>query len=191
MLIIVKKFQSLSTCGGRKPRLNINFSETSNLKIPLHNTPAHKWLILLGLIKPPHQWPNLKEIEGMFTLAKKGLPKRTKSNAAFASIILLWKKYSFSAMISLALKRTLILHFAWKQNLQKANLRYISPNFSKLQINESSTSVAEWGLLNNIWRSPIFLFPLLFISDTDSPTSTNTCVHKHKNTHLPTSLLHV
>lgn len=63
MFIIIKKFQSFGACGGWEPRLDINFSKTSDLKIPLHYTPAYKWLVLLGLIKSSHQRPNLMRIK--------------------------------------------------------------------------------------------------------------------------------
>ena len=54
MLFIVQKFQSFCTCSGGKARLNINFSKTPNLKVPLHNAPADKRLVFLRLIESPH-----------------------------------------------------------------------------------------------------------------------------------------
>jgi len=61
VLIVIKKFQHLSACRGRKPRFNIHFSDTPNAKVPLHHTPANKGLVLLGLIKSPYQRPHLNE----------------------------------------------------------------------------------------------------------------------------------
>lgn len=54
MLFIIKKLQPLSAGSGRKPRLDINFPKTTNLKISPHNASADKWLVLLWLIKPPY-----------------------------------------------------------------------------------------------------------------------------------------
>lgn len=60
VLLIIKLFQPLSTCCGWKPRFDIHFSDTSNAKVPLHDTSANKWLIFLGLIKSSNQRPHLR-----------------------------------------------------------------------------------------------------------------------------------
>ena len=70
MFIIIQKFQSFSTCGGRKPWPNIYFSKTPNLKISQHNTPADERLVLLWLIKSPHQWPNLLDTRNISGISK-------------------------------------------------------------------------------------------------------------------------
>lgn len=64
VLLIIKKFQPLSACGGRKPRFNIYFSDTTNTKVPAHDAPADKGLVPLGLIKSSHQRPYLIKRNG-------------------------------------------------------------------------------------------------------------------------------
>lgn len=54
VLLIIKKFQPLGACCGRKPRFNIYFSDAANSKVFCHLAPANKGLVLLGLIKSPH-----------------------------------------------------------------------------------------------------------------------------------------
>jgi len=69
MLIVIEEFQSFCTCSGWKPWFNIDFSQTPNLKVSPYNTSTHKWLVLLWLIKPPHQGPYLEK-ENLCTINK-------------------------------------------------------------------------------------------------------------------------
>uniref|UniRef100_A0A2P2J6M6 Uncharacterized protein MANES_02G010800 n=1 Tax=Rhizophora mucronata TaxID=61149 RepID=A0A2P2J6M6_RHIMU len=57
MLIIIQQLQPLGTSRSWQSRLNIHFPKAANLKVTLHNAPTNKWLVLLRLIKSPHQRP--------------------------------------------------------------------------------------------------------------------------------------
>lgn len=61
VFIIIKKLQSLRAGGGRETRLHINFPQAPNFKISLYNATAHKRFVLLWLVKPSDQRPNLAE----------------------------------------------------------------------------------------------------------------------------------
>lgn len=69
VLLIIKKFQPFSAGCGWEPRLHIYFSDTPDLKVTLHYTPANKGLVLLRLIKSPYQRPYLmfKKIQKITT----------------------------------------------------------------------------------------------------------------------------
>lgn len=59
VFIVIKKLQSLSTRRSRKAWFHIDLSNTSNLKIALHNASADKRFVFLRLIKSSHQRPDL------------------------------------------------------------------------------------------------------------------------------------
>lgn len=61
MFLVIEHLQPLGARCGRESRLYINLSNTSNRQITLHNALANKGLVLLWLIEPPNQRPNLKE----------------------------------------------------------------------------------------------------------------------------------
>lgn len=49
--IIIKLFQSLGTGCSRKTRFNVDFSETTDLRMTVNCTSAYKWFVFLWLIK--------------------------------------------------------------------------------------------------------------------------------------------
>lgn len=55
VLIVIQKLQSLSAGCCWKPRFNIHFPKTPDAKVPLHDAPANKRLVLLRLIESPDQ----------------------------------------------------------------------------------------------------------------------------------------
>lgn len=63
VFVVIKQLQSLSTGGRRKPWLHIHFPYASNLQIPLNHTSTHKGLVVLRLIKSPHQRPYLQDLK--------------------------------------------------------------------------------------------------------------------------------
>ena len=55
VFFIIKKFQSFGAGRGGKAGFDVDFSNTTNPEVPIHDAPAYERLILLRLIKPPYQ----------------------------------------------------------------------------------------------------------------------------------------
>ncbi|KAH7848605.1 hypothetical protein Vadar_005070 [Vaccinium darrowii] len=55
LFFIMKPFQPFRAHGGLNSRSHVYLSQTTNLKITLHDTSAHERLTLLWLIEAPHQ----------------------------------------------------------------------------------------------------------------------------------------
>lgn len=59
-LVVIQLLQALSAGRGREARFYIDLPHAANLKVViLHHTSADEWLVLLRLVKPPHQGPHL------------------------------------------------------------------------------------------------------------------------------------
>lgn len=59
-LVVIQFLQTLGAGRCREPGFYIDLPHAANLEVPiLNHTSADKWLVLLWLVKPPHQGPHL------------------------------------------------------------------------------------------------------------------------------------
>jgi len=127
VLLIIKLFQPLSTCCGRKARFHIHFSNTSNAKVSLHDASANKWFILLGLIKSSNQRPHLgRETTGVYI----------SENSFFPIHAIITYTYFFNFM-TLKLHRKSIKRTKLVDNLVKVK------NFTHYSMYENKSAIKQ------------------------------------------------